>query len=423
MTRGLEEQSLDDLPERSLEMSKEVSTRLSVAARKLRFSTSSRSNLYQAVGLRPRLADKLFKTSIFVVTILSLLVPNAIAIAYYSYFASDQYESEVRFTVRSSTPALGRDQLAKVTGIPAAKIVQDTQIVVNFIKSHEMLDVLQKKINLNDIYGLETTDWWARLPADATAEETLEYWEDTISTSVNPSSGIVTVKLRAFKPEDSVLLLREVLDASEKVVNQVNDRIWKDVSGTAQVNFDSAKLQLKKARESLADARNKSGILSVEGSNLIVSNLITTIEAEKLKLQQRYDSQVAVVSKSAPQLKVLQREIESKEKQIIELNAKLAGEQKSGQNLADVSQDLSQLQLAQDLAEQQFSASVKTIEQVQFVSRQQLLYLDSFLSPRVAEEATYPKRWLRISVIFISSLVLWGTALTLLHLVRKQFSA
>ena len=423
LTKVLVDKSLEEKTARSLEISQEISTRLSIAARKLRFSTSSRSSLYQAVGLRPRLADRIFRGINIVVTLLYLVLPNLVAVAYYGYFAADQYESEIRFTVRSSTPALGSDQLAKVTGIPAAKIVQDTQIVVNFMKSHEMLDVLRKKVNLGEIYGRDSIDWWARLPSEPTAEETLEYWEEMISTSVNPSSGIVTVRLRAFDPQDAALLLREVLNASEIVVNQVNDRIWKDVSGTAQVNFDSAKHQLKMTREALAKARNKAGVLSVEGSNLIISNLISTIEAERLRLQQRFDSQAAVVSLNAPQLKVLRRDIESKEKQIAELNARLAGQGKSEPNLADVSQDLSQLQLAQELAEQQFSASVRTIEQVQFVSQQQLLYLDSFLSPRVAEEATYPKRLLWISITFILSLFLWGIILGLLTLARKQLFA
>ncbi|MDH0910462.1 capsule biosynthesis protein [Rhizobium pusense] len=403
-----------------LEASRKISQRLASSARKLRFSTSSRSNLYKVVGLRPRLTDRLFTAAILLISFLFFAVPNITVMLYYGFFASDQYESETRFTVRSSAPALGKDQIAKVTGVPSAKIVQDTQIVTNFIESHEMLDMLRKRdIDLKQFYGKSNIDWWARLSRDSTAEEMKKYWEDMVATSVSPSSGIVTVKVKAFSPGEAALLVGEIVKASEIVVNQVNNRMWKDVIATAEINLENAKQQLQKARETVTAARNREGVLSVGSSSQIISTLIGTIEEERLKLQQQYNSQLAAVSPKSPQMRVLQREISSKEQQIADLNAQLAGTGKE-RNLADVSQDLSQLELAQTLAEQQFSSSVRTLEQVRFISKQQLLYLDSFLAPRVPDEANYPKRLLWISGTLIASLVAWATAASLLYLGRSR---
>lgn len=406
----------------SLEASRKVSERLASSARKLRLSTSSRSRLYKVVGLRPRLTDRLFTAAVVLVTLFGLVLPNTLSLLYYGYFASDQYESETRFTVRSSTPALGKDQLAKVTGMPAAKIAQDTQIVLNFIKSREILDILRdRSIDLKRIFGNDAIDYWSRLPDDATSEELREYWDSMVTTTVSPSSGIVAVSVRAFTPEDAASLVEEIVKASEIVVNQVNDRIWKDVIATAEANLENAKLQLGNARKTVAEARNREGVLSVDGSSEIISTLIVTIETERLKLQQQYDSQVSIVSPDSPQMRVLQREIQSKEQQIADLKGQLAGTGKE-RNLADVSLDLSQLELAQSLAEQQFSSSVRTAEQVRFISRQQLLYLDSFLTPRIPDEALYPRRALWIGVILLVSLLSWGTLMSLLYLVRSRLS-
>ncbi len=403
-----------------LEASRKISQRLSSTARKLRFSTSSRSSLFKAAGLRPRLSDRIFTGTVFLFSFLFFAIPNATVILYYGIFASDQYESEARFTVRSSTSALGKDQIARVTGVPSAKIVQDTQIVTNFINSHEMLGMLRERnINLGKLFGNDKIDWWARLPYDATAEGLKEYWEHMVTATVNASSGIVTVKVKAFAAEDAALLVGEIVNASEIVVNQVNNRIWKDVITTAETNLENAKQQLEKARETVATARNREGVLSVASSSQIITTLVGTIEDERLKLQQQYNSQIAVVSPDSPQMRVLRREIGSKEQQLSDLNAQLAGIGKQ-RNLADVSQNLSQLELAQTLAEQQFTSSVRTLEQVRFVSKQQLLYLDSFLAPRVPDEANYPKRFLWISLTFISSLIVWATATSLLYLVRSR---
>ena len=407
-------------PLSGLEANRVISQRLTSSARKLRFSTSSRSSLFKEVGLRPRLSDQLFTASVLLFAFLFFAVPNVTALLYYGVFASDQYESETRFTVRSSTPALGRDQIARVTGVPSAKIVQDTQIVTNFINSHEMLDMLRdRNIDLLGLFGNPDVDWWARLPRDATAEEMKEYWGHMVTATVNASSGIVTVKARAFAARDAALLVGEIVKASEVVVNQVNNRIWKDVIATAETNLENAKQQLQKARETVAAARNREGVLSVSSSSQIITTLIGTIENERLNLQQQYNSQIAVVSADSPQMRVLKREISSKEQQVSDLNAQLAGIG-SERSLADVSQDLSQLELAQNLAEHQFSSSVRTLEQVRFISKQQLLYLDSFLAPRIPDEANYPKRLLWISLTFVASLITWAIATSLLYFARSR---
>jgi len=405
----------------SLQASKDISARLSVVARKLRFSTSSSSSLYDLAGLRPRLIDRLFNFAIIFVSVMCLGVPTLGSLLYFGLLASDQYESETRFTVRSATPALGEDQIGKITGTPVAKIVQDTQIVVSFITSHEILRMLENDLNFYNLYGLPTIDRLARLPEDPSSEEMLDYWKKMVTISVSPSSGIVTVRAKAFAPVDTQLIVRSIIEKAEIVVNQVNDRIWQDVIATAQENLNHATKQLQQARAILANARNENGILSIDSSSQLITGLIGTIEAEWLKLQQRYDTSLSSVSSEAPQMRVLRREIESKRLQIAELSARIASHDSTSRNLAQISKDLSQFELALSLAESQFSSSVKTFEQVQFVSKQQLLYLDTFLAPRIPDEALYPRRglWITLSIAF--GLIAWGISMGLLNLVRNRF--
>jgi len=413
----------------ALDQNRAVAAQLSVTARKLRFSTSNRSRIFKAVGLRPRMIERLAKMAAIGLTVFWLVIPNTASIIYYTVFASDQYQSETRFTVSSSAPALGKDQLGKVTGLPAAKIAQDTQIVTNYITSKEMVNTLQQKLDFRQIYGNDHIDSLSRLEKDATAESIEKYWEKMVTTKISPTSGIVTVTVRAFSPEDSQKVLNEVVAASEVVVNDVNRRIWQDVIQTAQANLDRAKDQLQKTREQLQNSRNQSGMLTVESSATVISSLVTTAEQEKIDLQQRYNTQLTTVSPDAPQMRVLKREIASKEQQIAELNKQIAGQSSqaagsndTGQNLADVSVDMSQRQLEQTLAEQQFASSVKTLEQVQFVSRQQLMYLDAFLAPNKPDEAEYPKRGLYIAGIFAATLAIWGISLGFLAMLRNHFN-
>ncbi|WP_229002082.1 MULTISPECIES: capsule biosynthesis protein [unclassified Rhizobium] len=399
-----------------------MAANLSVAARKLRFSTSRRSQLFKAVGLRPRPMQQVISKAILASTVLLLVVPNVASIYYFTCVASDQYQSETRFTVRTSTPALGSNQITKVTGLPPAQIVQNTLIVTNFIKSKDMVTALEERVDFQNIYGNDSIDRIARLKKDASSEKLLDYWEDMVSVKIDANSGIVTVKARAFTAADAQKVLREVVAASEVVVNDVNTRIWRDVIATAQANLDNAKDQLQKARDKLLIARNQTGVLSVEGSSTVITNLISSVQKERIDLQQKYDALLGTVSADAPQMRVLKREIDSRQKQIDQLNSQVAGQNKSEQNLADVSVDMSQRELEQSLAEQQFATSMKTLEQVKFVSKQQLLYLDTFLAPSLPDEAEYPQRALWIGGILGVTLLAWGAVFGILANLRSRLA-
>lgn len=404
----------------ALARSEKVAARLSVAARKLRFSTSGRSALYRVVGLRPRGIDRIFNVLLILAAIVLVAVPNAIAVGYFGFIAADRFQSETRFTVRPASPALGEDQIGTATGLPSVKIVQDTQIVTSFMESHEALTVLRGELDFEAIYNHPRADFWARLGEDATAEHALRYWQDQISIAINPTSGIVTVAVSAFTPQDAQAVLSALMRRSEEVVNGVNDRIWTDVLATARVNLEHASTRLREAQVGLSELRGETGVLSVEASAQVLSTIITTLEQEKLDLEQRYSSQLQVVSADAPQMRALRREIEAKQNQITEIGSQIAGAGSEEGDLAGISGSLSRAQLEVSLAEQQFAASVATFEQVQFVSRQQLLYLDAFLPPTLPQGAELPRRWLWISTVLGLSLLAWAIASGLLIAWRNR---
>lgn len=411
-----------DMPKSSaLEKSRQAAKALSATARKLRFSTSNRSDLYKAVGLRPRFVDRVFRWMFIFNTIFVLILPVIGSFLYFGLIASDQYQSETRFVVRTSTPAIGKDQLGKVTGLPSAKLAQDTQIVINFIHSRTILDDLENGMDLRRRFMRPDVDFAARLREDVTHEEFLDYWNRMVKTSVSPSSGIITVTVNAFSAEDARDIAAGITASSEKMINQLNERIWQDVAKSVQVNLDRAADKLREVRERVASQQNESGVLTVEGASAMLSSLLTKLQQEKIALEQSYTVKLESIAKTAPQMKILAREIESKQAQIDELQRQIASpEGASGGNLASVSAELSSLQFETRLAEEQFAASVRTFEQVQFASKQQLMYLDSFLPPSLSDDALYPRRGLWMVLTVFGCFFLWLAGTGLLKLTRSK---
>lgn len=107
-----------------IQANRNVSARLTAAARLLRLSTSSRSKLFQVAGLRPGLLDRLFSAVSVLLLVFCLIIPTVTAVADYGYFASDQYESESRFTIRSSTPAQSLAEQQFASNLNAVEQIQ-----------------------------------------------------------------------------------------------------------------------------------------------------------------------------------------------------------------------------------------------------------------------------------------------------------
>jgi capsular polysaccharide transport system permease protein len=410
----------DRQPMSALDRNKQATTALAVVARKLRLTTSQRGKLYASVGLRPRGIDKLMKALFIAAFALFFALPNIASGLYYGLLASDQFMSETRFTVRTSEPMQAADQFGDMSGIPSAKIVQDTQIVANYIISRTMLERLEREADFIGRYSSDQADWLARLPEGETIEERLEYWESMVDVGISPSSGIITVQVRAFSAEDARAIVQEVVAASEALINDLNDRIWNDATASARAQVERATASLSQARQAFETARNESGILAVEETSTSLSALLTQLMGEKIELEGRMNAVSDNVSRDAPQMRVLAREIEAKDQQIAQLRSQIASTNGGGTTLADTSTVFSQLTLEQTIAEQQLTASITALEQLQYLSQQQLMYLDPFLAPTLPDGAEYPRRAFWSMIIFVVSLLTFGIVAGILSIVRTR---
>jgi capsular polysaccharide transport system permease protein len=410
----------ENLPGSALQRNRAATGALSVVARQLRFARSRRSKLFEAAGLRPRLIDRTFRILFFALVALVLVLPNIVTVVYFGLLATDQFESETRFTVRTSEPTRSKDAMAQVSGIPSALLAQDTQIIANYLVSRGMLDRLETQFDFTKLFGRKDIDWYARLPADSKAEDTLDYWERMASASISPKSGIVTIKVRAFSANEARDLAQAAVTASEELVNQMNDRIWKDVTGSAREEVAGATAQLSQARIRMETARNKAGILTVDSASSSLSALLTQLEGELIALENDYKANQDMVSEQAPQMRVMASQIAAKKQQIGKLRSQVASTDSTETNLADRSTEFAQLELEQKLAENRLGASITALEKLQYMSQQKLLYLDPFLKPTIADEARYPRRLVWVGLVLGSSLLLFAGLAALLSVARTR---
>jgi capsular polysaccharide transport system permease protein len=405
------------------ERSQLVARALSEAARRARFSTRGRRSLAGG-GFYARRGERMMRLVALVGFAVVVVLPSLLGGVYFGFIASDQYVSEARFALRGgATPKL--DTLGALTGFPSLEIVQDTQIVINYFQSRAIIETLQSEIDIIGMFSRPEVDYFSRLDPEKPIERVLRYWKWMIDSNVQLPSGIVTVSVRAYTPQDAARIARTLLEAGERLVNDMNDRMRKDTLGLTEVEQQRAGDRLARARAALEQARNEEGLLSAEKALDVQNALIAGERTSLLRMQQDYETQRQYVSETAPQLRALRKRIEASKEQITKLEAQLTrrpDEARETRVLSGAMTRLEYLEFERQMAENTYGTALAAHERARLASDTQLLYFNTFVRPMEPQRALYPRRLLTIGIIVAASLAAWGTLMGLLILVRNNMA-
>lgn len=405
------------------ERSQLVARALSDAARRARFSTRARKTL-GAGGFKARRGQRLVRIILSVTFVLMVAVPSVAAVVYYGLIASPQYMAEARFTVRGGLQPRP-DAIGSLTGVPSMMIIQDTQVIMNYVQSRAIIEALDSQIGLRSIYDRPGVDWWSRLAPGKPIEKVLKYWKSMIDLSVQMPAGIVVMTVRAFSPQDAVTVANAVLSQSEALVNDLNDRMRNDAISLSLAEQTRAADQLAAARSALEQARNTEGTLSAEASAEAINTLIATLRSDLVKMQQEYDASRRYVSESSPQMRNMQTRIASANQQIAFLKSKLTVTASSdGQEpvVSATMKKLDYLEFQRKVAETIYTAATVAAERARVVGETKLMYINSFVAPVAPEESRYPRRALMIGLIIGGALAAWGALSGLVVVARNHMA-
>lgn len=402
-----------------------VARALSDAARRARFSTKRRRTLTGG-GLRARRGERLLKLMRIWTLVGVVVLPSALFAGYIFGVASPQYVAEARFTVRGGLPT-GLEGMGKLSSAPTMLIVQDTQVILDFMKSRAMVEDLKRNVDLESLYQGESVDWLSRLKAHLPIEKVVKYWDKHIKMSVELPSGIVDFQVRAFTPDDAVTISKAALAASETLVNDMNNKMRQDAVALAESERERSQESLAKARANLERARNEEGMLSASEESSSLTKLIESVQQQMITMQQTYDSQRRYVRADAPQLRNLQTKIDASQKEIDTLKKQItrSGPGKPGANQPVLSGAMSRLDYANledKIAERIYGVSLAALEQARLASENKLMYINTFVEPIAAQQSEYPKRGLDMIIFVAIAVAVWGAIAWSLSLARNAFA-
>jgi len=348
-------------------------------------------------------------------------VPTLLAAVYFFAIAADLYVTEVKFVVRGPN----KSPLSSVGALlgAAGGGSEDTFAVNEFLMSRDAVRKLDQANNLRALLTRPEGDPVTRFPG-------LMFWRKDfealysaygrfVSVEVDGNSGISTLQIKAYRPEDAQALGRALLAYSEQLVNELNERARQDAVGVFQREVEAAERDIAKIQAQLTAYRIKEKMLDPKTAATGPLALLAQMEGQLANSR----AQLAEVIKNAPnspQIPLIKTRIGSLEKLITDERSKITGDEKS---VATSLTEYERLDVQRQLGEKMLASAVTSLESARLEAQRQQLYLETITQPNLSDYPLYPKRIASLSIVVASCLLAYGMAWVLVAGIREHASA
>ncbi|CAA2137458.1 hypothetical protein [Methylobacterium bullatum] len=339
-----------------------------------------------------------------------VILPLCLLGLYFLFLATPQYFAEFRFSVTEVTPSAGplgggssggtaASAVASAMGGHGGAVSGGTAqnfVVIDYLKSRQVVDELSQSVNIREIFSRPEIDWPNRFDKARSTEHLLRYWNKMIWASYDPLTGLASVEIKAFRPDDALTIANQLVTLSENLVNKIAKRAEEDAVKFAEQEVVRAKANLDKARAAMAEFREKEGVIdpipSVVSGN---TQLIGTLRGSVSQLEADYDTiRRQNLSESAPSVVALKSRVQAAREQLASVEREVSGS-RSGRNvLAGVVARFEALDMDRQYAQAILLTSLQSLDRARASAAAQHLYLTPYVRPALPESAGGPRVFL-----------------------------
>ncbi|WP_181707939.1 RkpR, polysaccharide export protein [Chthonobacter rhizosphaerae] len=356
---------------------------------------------------------------------LIVALPTIVTAGYYAFLASDQYAAEARFAVRGADQLSG-DLLGMLTGgSGAASSTGDSYIVQEFIQSRELVDRLEQRIGLQARYETGAADWLARFWPGQPIEDFVEYWRGMATAEFDHYTGIITLEVKAFTPEDAQLVASVVVDESRALVNRLSEQSRTDTVALAQREVQFAEDRLREAREAVARFRNTENTISPAAVAEAHEKLMGELEGQLAQSEAELEQISQLVGPEAPSRRILETRITAIKDQIAARKSRVSngGGEPGAAGSGGISGQLAtfaSLETEAEFAQRAYLSSLASFEAARVEAKREQRYLATFVTPSLPQHALYPLRATNTALVLVGSLIAWGISALLYAAIRDH---
>lgn len=365
------------------------------------------------LGLKPR--------HVFVVASFFALViaPLVLVASYLLFVAQDQYHSRAAFSIRSEQSNAAISGLLGALTQVSSGGASDSDILYDYIRSQEIVEDIDKQINLTAIYQKAPGDWFFALGKDATIEDLVTKWNSMVQISHETSNGILQIQAEAFAPEDAQTIVQTILAKSSDLVNKLSDDARNDAIKFATETMTEAEANVFDIRRKLTDFRRTNKIVDPSSDAASQLGILNALQSELAQSLVERDSLLSFAKPNDPRLTTIDTRIASITSRIAAERNNLSGPVTDSSKV-DIYGEYEDLRVQQEFANAAYTQALAGLAAARAEVRQQARYLAVHVQPTLAETSLYPRSWLILLLTGLFSLMAWGVTMLLYYNVRDN---
>jgi capsular polysaccharide transport system permease protein len=360
-------------------------------------------------------AWRLAKRHSFISTV---CLPTLVAALYLFLVAAPQFTSEARFLVRGrqQAPSGSIGEMMSQAGFKAGS--EDAMGIRDYLRSHDAVGALRSKLDLVAMYRRPEADWFARLWwSQPAAERLLDYYNSMVVPEYDTSSGITTLRVRAFRAEDARDIAGELLSLSEGLVNKLNQRLQEDSLRVAREEVERAEGRVNSTQARVTSFRERERQLDPGRSSTLTVETIGRLEGQLIQARAEMTEAQTFARGDNQRLLQLRNRVDALTRQVADERLRLASAN------TGVTQQVGEYELLsteRELARTQLASANAAMERALADAQRQQIFILRLVEPNLAERPLYPKAAQSVLYLFICLSVLYGISTLLLAGMREH---
>jgi capsular polysaccharide transport system permease protein len=184
----------------------------------------------------------------------------------------------------------------------------------------------------------------------------------------------------------------------------MNERAQSDAMNVAEANVTRSQRNVLDSQAKLTAFRNRELLVDPSSQSLQVIELIGKLSAE-LSLTSAQIDQTRASTPSGPVIQSLMAKAASLQTQVNVEQAKIAGNKEA---MASKISEFEQLTMTREFADRQLQSAASTLETAIQDARRQQIYIETVVSPNLADQSTEPRRFRLIVTVLVFSFILFA---------------
>ncbi len=388
----------------------------SVLMRKLnKLKTKPKSFIIDSSGYR--LAQHSWKKSLKLGSFLWVVACFAIAVIYFAFIASDRYVSRADIVVKQADQIKMLPDALSMLGLGGSNH-EDVLIIQDYLKSTDLLNKLDKELDLKAHFQNSAVDYFSRLPSDVSQEDFLKYYREHLTLRLDDISGVLTIELQAFDPAYGQKVVGVMLKESESFINKLGHQVALEQLAFVEKEVDRAYQRVQAEKTKVLEFQNTHHLISPESTSTARMGVVSQIEAQLAQQQAQLKQLQSYMKATAPAVVSVQARVDALTEQLAQEQARLTGANRNAMN--EVTASYMDVQTQASLAADLYKTGLVSLEQARMEAYRKLKHLLIISQPTLAEDAEYPRRLYNLATIGVLLCLLYGLIVMGLATLREH---